>query len=138
MQSTWAWRIPSLMQGIFAIASIAILPFIPESPRFLQSKGRTEDAIRSLAIITSNGDIDALAVVEQHEEIKLTLEWEKNQHVSSAKHILKQPSLRKRLNLTISVALIGETTVVEACTQLTWAQWRFPATILSATTLAQC
>ncbi|KAL7908042.1 hexose transporter [Trichoderma velutinum] len=106
MQSTWAWRIPSLMQGVFAIASIAILPFIPESPRFLQSKGRTEEAIRSLAVITSNGDINALSVVEQHEEIKLTLEWEKNQHVMSAKHILKQPSLRKRLNLTISVALI--------------------------------
>lgn len=115
IESTWAWRIPSLLQGVFAIVSIAVLPFIPESPRFLQSKGRTEEAIQALAILNSNGDINAATVVDQYEEIKLTLEWEKNQHVLSLKHIVRQPSLRKRINLTISVALIGEITMLLAC-----------------------
>ena len=30
-QSTWAWRAPSLFQGIFSLLCIFILPFIPES-----------------------------------------------------------------------------------------------------------
>lgn len=114
IESTWAWRIPSLLQGVFAIISIVVLPFIPESPRFLQSKGRTQEAIQALAVLNSNGDINAATVVDQYEEIKLTLEWEKNQHVLSAKHIVRQPSLRKRINLTISVALIGEITMLLA------------------------
>ena len=31
--NTWAWRAPSLIQGIFSVLCIVILPFIPESPR---------------------------------------------------------------------------------------------------------
>lgn len=27
-QSTWAWRAPSLFQGIFSLLCIAILPFV--------------------------------------------------------------------------------------------------------------
>ncbi|KAK6610258.1 hexose transporter [Botrytis cinerea] len=42
--STWAWRVPSLVQGIFSILCIAILPFVPESPRWLAYVGRTEEA----------------------------------------------------------------------------------------------
>lgn len=34
-QSTWAWRAPSLFQGIFSGLCIIILPFVPESPRWL-------------------------------------------------------------------------------------------------------
>jgi MFS family permease len=32
--STWAWRLPSILQVIPSLLCIAILPFIPESPRW--------------------------------------------------------------------------------------------------------
>lgn len=33
-ESTWAWRCPSLVQGMFSVLCIIIIPFIPESPRW--------------------------------------------------------------------------------------------------------
>ncbi|CAM1502653.1 Fc.00g074290.m01.CDS01 [Cosmosporella sp. VM-42] len=45
MDSTWAWRLPSALQGLFSLLGIGMLPFAPESPRWLQSQGRDEDAL---------------------------------------------------------------------------------------------
>ncbi|KAF4439609.1 putative hexose carrier protein [Fusarium austroafricanum] len=56
--SSWAWRTPSIAQAIFSILSILILPFIPESPRWLTHYGHHEAARFSVALVASNGDIE--------------------------------------------------------------------------------
>ncbi|KAJ3114024.1 hypothetical protein HK100_001816 [Physocladia obscura] len=38
------WRFPTIMQMVFSVLIIITLPFIPESPRTLVSKGREEEA----------------------------------------------------------------------------------------------
>jgi len=58
MASTWAWRLPSAMQGFFSVLCLVILPFIPESPRWLVHKGRHAEALESIALAYSNGDRD--------------------------------------------------------------------------------
>ncbi len=106
MASTWAWRLPSALQGLFSILCIVILPFIPESPRWLIHKGRNEEALSAIALACSNGDRDSPLVLTQYKEIIDTLQWEKEQgETLSIKETVKTPSARKRMLLSLSVAV---------------------------------
>lgn len=44
LNSSWAWRIPSILQIVPSLLCLLILPFIPESPRWFMYKGRQEEA----------------------------------------------------------------------------------------------
>ncbi|KAL6898627.1 general substrate transporter [Trichoderma evansii] len=102
--STWGWRLPSLLQGVFSLACILVLPFIPESPRWLVSKERYEDARLSVAQTNADGDITNPVVVAVYKEIVDTLEWEKKHDMTmSPKEIFKTPTARKRTLIGASV-----------------------------------
>ncbi|KAE9369065.1 MFS general substrate transporter [Stipitochalara longipes BDJ] len=49
MNNSWSWRISSLIQGVAPCFLIAMLPFMPESPRWLLAKGRADEARQVLA-----------------------------------------------------------------------------------------
>jgi len=106
MQSTWAWRLPSALQGLFSILCIVILPFIPESPRWLIHKGRNEEAMEAIALACADGNKDDPIVQVQYQEIIDTLAWEKEQgETLSLLQTVKTPSARKRMMLSLSVAV---------------------------------
>lgn len=42
--ASWAWRIPSLLQGLFPLLQVLVVYLLPESPRHLVRKDRHEDA----------------------------------------------------------------------------------------------
>ncbi|TFK69429.1 hypothetical protein BDN72DRAFT_767913, partial [Pluteus cervinus] len=44
MNSNWAWRIPSLLQMLPSVLQLAFIFFLPESPRWLISRGRKDEA----------------------------------------------------------------------------------------------
>ncbi|KAI1210155.1 putative hexose carrier protein [Annulohypoxylon truncatum] len=102
-QSTWAWRAPSLIQGIFSVLCIVILPFVPESPRWLVHEGYFEYARTSVAQTNTNGDpLDPVAIAI-YKEILDALEWEKKEgRTMSPKEIFKTPTVRKRLLIGMS------------------------------------
>ncbi|KAJ9131802.1 Hexose transporter [Pleurostoma richardsiae] len=54
--STWAWRLPSILQGLFMISAVIMLPFLPESPRWLVHRGRHEEAIEAIAVTHADGN----------------------------------------------------------------------------------
>ncbi|KAJ7818496.1 MFS sugar transporter-like protein [Mycena olivaceomarginata] len=106
--STWAWRLPSAIQGIFSIMCIVILPFIPESPRWLAYQGRPEEALRVVALTHANGDVNDPVVLAQYKEIIDTIGYEKNAaEPLSLAQMVKTPSARKRMILSISVAVFS-------------------------------
>ncbi|TVY83652.1 High-affinity glucose transporter [Lachnellula suecica] len=78
-QSTWAWRLPSLFQGVFSFLCILILPFIPESPRWLAHEDYFEVARTVVAQTNSNGDISDPVAVAVYKEIIDTIAWEKQE-----------------------------------------------------------
>jgi hypothetical protein len=106
MASTWAWRLPSAMQGFFSILCLAILPFIPEPPCWLVHKGRHAEVLESIALAYSNGDRDDPIVLAQYKGIVDTLKFEReNDQTLSMVQTIKTKSARKRMLLNISVAI---------------------------------
>ncbi|KAM0791074.1 hypothetical protein ACM66B_004365 [Microbotryomycetes sp. NB124-2] len=74
---SWGWRIPNLVQGLGPVVFLAGLYFVPESPRWLISKGREEEAHRILAEFHANGKLDDDLVMLEVREIKTGIEIEK-------------------------------------------------------------
>ncbi|ORX37914.1 general substrate transporter [Kockovaella imperatae] len=96
-QSTWAWRAPCLFQGIFAIICIVLLPFIPESPRWLAAQGLHDDAHQVLASVNADGDMNSQIVLVQFKEIVDTLAYEKSHSTMSPLEMFKSKVSRRRL-----------------------------------------
>ncbi|KAH3667512.1 hypothetical protein OGAPHI_003161 [Ogataea philodendri] len=51
IQSTWCWRLPSIVQAAPLVCSFIFVWFSPESPRFLVLKGRENEAREILSIV---------------------------------------------------------------------------------------
>ncbi|KAH7412312.1 general substrate transporter [Phaeosphaeria sp. MPI-PUGE-AT-0046c] len=95
--TTWAWRIPSLLQAAPSIWCFTVLLFIPESPRWLVARGRREEALEILAIANgSSNDVNDPVVQLWYKEIEDTIQFERNRESSAWKSVL-HPSNRKRM-----------------------------------------
>ncbi|KAG6358177.1 hypothetical protein INS49_014061 [Diaporthe citri] len=102
-QSTWAWRAPSLFQAIFSIMCIIVLPFIPESPRWLAYQGLYEASRTVVAQTNADGDPNDPVALAVYKEIIDTLAWEKKEGRGlSPMEIVKTPVARKRLLIGMS------------------------------------
>lgn len=108
MNSTWAWRIPSAVQGVFSVICIIIIPFIPESPRWLIYQNQHEEALKVIAYMYADGDRENPLVMAQFKEIADTIDYEKaSGETLSMMQLVKTPSARKRVTLAISAAVFS-------------------------------
>lgn len=105
LQSNWAWRLPSLLQGIWGLSCIAILPWMPESPRWLIDMGRRDEALGVLAAINSGGDTNDDLVRLQFCEICDTIGYERDP--MPWKKIFQNRGSRKRLIITATCAFFS-------------------------------
>ncbi|PQE03434.1 sugar transporter protein [Rutstroemia sp. NJR-2017a BBW] len=76
LNSTWSWRIPSIFQALPSLLQALGIFFLPESPRWLVSKGREEAALDLLAKYHANGDREDEVVQFEFREIVGTIEME--------------------------------------------------------------
>lgn len=101
-------RIPSLIQGVApAIVVLAVFCGLPESPRWLYARGRVAEARGILARYHAQGDLDAIIVERQLNDIKATLEVEQFARVTKNSAIFKKPANRKRMAIVITMALLS-------------------------------
>ncbi|RSH90688.1 hypothetical protein EHS25_001293 [Saitozyma podzolica] len=78
MTGDWAWRLPCLIQiAPEVLLGIVCLLWMPESPRFLISKGKNEQALQILAKYHANGDDQDPLVQLEYAEIVEAIEAEK-------------------------------------------------------------
>ena len=108
MESTWSWRTPSAVQGATSVLCIAIIPFIPESPRWLVFQGHTKAALDVIAQTYADGDATSPIVLAAFKEVVDTIDYEKNVgETLSLVQLFKTPVARKRLLLACSAAVFS-------------------------------
>ncbi|KAF4550281.1 Sugar (and other) transporter-like protein 21 [Elsinoe fawcettii] len=109
INSTWSWRIPTLLQGIFSVIQLAFIFWIPESPRWLLSKDRNEEALQMLAKYHADGNDSDATVMFEYAEMKETLRMEfLHQKSSSYMDFIKTKGNRMRLMIIVSLGLFSQ------------------------------
>jgi hypothetical protein len=109
MTSTWAWRIPNLLQGFFSLVLLLFLPFIPESPRWLASVNRHDECRKVLAQMYTDGAVEDVKVQMEYQNITDSL----NQAIETEspwkvmEDMARKPTDRKRALLMLSVAVFS-------------------------------
>ena len=106
--NNWSWRVPSMVQALPSLLQLAFVWFVPESPRFLLAKGRTEQAHRVLANVHANGNLDDEVVQLELQEVKDTLILEKEIEGNGWMQLVKTKGNRRRLVILLSLGLFSQ------------------------------
>ena len=69
IQNSWSWRIPCLMQVFYPSLQLVAVLSMPESPRWLISKSRKEEALAMLTRYHANGNPNDSLVDEELDQI---------------------------------------------------------------------
>ncbi|PAV15208.1 hexose transporter [Pyrrhoderma noxium] len=106
--SSWAWRLPSLLQGLPSAIQVLLVCFAPESPRWLVAKGRDAQALKTLAYYHADGNENDPLVQYEFEEIKAAIGVERSV-VSNVgwSAFLKRGNL-KRLRIIVAIAFFSQ------------------------------
>lgn len=105
IQSDWSWRSVSLIQMFPSLISISLTWWVPESPRWLVSRGRSEEAFRILSDNHCGGDeSDELAAFELR-EIQSTLAFEKENGTGSWLDLVRTKGNCHRTWISVTVAI---------------------------------
>ena len=109
---TTQWRGPLGVALIFPALCLAILPFVPESPRWLLLQGHTEQA-RAIALRLHHNprDPDDRFARAEFYQMQRQTELEKNLSPSWAQ-IWRKPSYRRRVLLVCTFGFFGQSTAV--------------------------
>ncbi|KAG8853281.1 hypothetical protein FRB96_008366 [Tulasnella sp. 330] len=99
--STWSWRIPSILQAMPSLIQVALILFTPESPRWLISKGKDQEARAVLTNYHGNGD--EYHPLYEYNEIREAIALEKEFGKTSWATLVKTPGNRRRMRVIIAM-----------------------------------
>ncbi|KAF8556791.1 MFS general substrate transporter [Imleria badia] len=97
MSSNWGWRIPSFLQIFPGLLQVSFIWFLPESPRWLISRGRGNEAYAILVKYHAEGDEKSEFVKAEYTQIEETLEAELKIAQMNREEILSTSGMRKRM-----------------------------------------
>lgn len=109
-ESMWSWRVPTLVQAFLPLVQVASVWFIPESPRWLISRGLEEKASKVLAKYHANGgnEHDPLVVFEIAQiRHAIKMEAEINRRTSYWS-LFSTPGNRKRMMIIMAIAIFSQ------------------------------
>ncbi|KZW02871.1 general substrate transporter [Exidia glandulosa HHB12029] len=106
--SNWSWRIPSALQGLSSVIQVFTIWFVPESPRWLCSKGRHAEARKILAKYHAAGDETHPLIAYEMREITDAIALEAEMAKVSWLDLFRTPGNRRRMRVIIAIALFSQ------------------------------
>ncbi|KAH6970313.1 general substrate transporter [Fusarium avenaceum] len=106
-----SWRIPSALQGLPSVIQTILIWFVPESPRWLVSKGRNEEALAMLVKYHGEGDASDPVVVFEYQEITRALSEEgqvSGTSMNAVREFMRRPGNRKRIFILVWAAICSQ------------------------------
>lgn len=97
IKSNWAWRIPSLLQMVPSLFQITFVFLLPESPRFLVSKDRRDEAFAVLVKYHAEGDVNSEFVAAEMSQIETTIKLELENSKRSWWEMVATYGMRRRV-----------------------------------------
>ncbi|KAJ5908959.1 hypothetical protein N7495_001641 [Penicillium taxi] len=107
--SSWAWRLPSILQALVPVIGLPGLLLAPESPRWLISVGREDEAHQILVNYHAGGDADSPFANSEFEDIVSALSAEREAHRNGSYiKMVKTPGNRHRLLISVTLGLFSQ------------------------------
>jgi len=109
MNNNWGWRIPSLLQALSSVIQILLFFWIVESPRWLVSKDRLDEARDIITTYHANGDPHDPIVVIELEEIREALRLEQTAAAGTSwVSFFKTKGNRLRFTIILAVGFFSQ------------------------------
>jgi sugar porter (SP) family MFS transporter len=108
IKSNWSWRLPSLLQICPSLLQIATVFLLPESPRFLISKDKDEEAAAILIKYHAEGDANSVLVQAEIVQIRETIRTEMEASKQSWLDLFKTAGMRRRVLVTVFIGLFTQ------------------------------
>ena len=106
--NTWSWRIPSILQIFPSLFQVTFMWFLPESPRWLISHDRGDEALAILIKYHAEGDENSAFARAEFAQIKITLEIEAEASKRSWKEMIATSGMRKRVLIGSALGLFTQ------------------------------
>lgn len=102
--SSYAWRVPVILQCIFLLPMIPILLVVPETPRWLASHDRGDESLRVLQRLHRT-HMSGEAIRLLHADIMNTVALEKSIGAGKWKDLIKNDSIQSQRRFFIACAI---------------------------------
>jgi MFS family permease len=105
----WSWRSITFIQIVPSVLQLIGIWWIPESPRYLVNKDRTEEALAVLAKHHAGGNANNATVQFEYREIKETIQMERSAaKATTYLDFFRTKGNRWRLAIVISLGIISQ------------------------------
>ncbi|KAH7153477.1 hypothetical protein EDB81DRAFT_791469 [Dactylonectria macrodidyma] len=106
--NNWSWRLPTLLQILPSVFTIAFIWFVPESPRWLVGQDRHEEALRILVEYHAEGDESSAFVAVEFDQIRDTIQREKEAASQPWKELVTTSANRHRVFVAVCVGFFTQ------------------------------
>ncbi len=109
IMNDWSWRSIAFIQIVPSLIQIIFIYWIPESPRWLMSKDRGDEALEILAKYHAGGDHNNTTVQFEYREIRETIRAEQDStHTTGYLDFFRTKGNRWRLAIIVSLGVISQ------------------------------
>ena len=106
--SNWSFKLPGILQAVPSLMNLSLIFLVPESPRWLVSKDRHEEAHAILATYHAEGDMDSEFVKAEMAQIRSTIAIELEASKQSWFSLFTSTGMRRRVIISTALGLFTQ------------------------------